>query len=293
MTPRRESPQEPNALEVIFTCDICQASIADLYRNDDAATDFQDGRSEGSDRRITSLWLTSCMHLTCANHLEGGGAPFHPQGEHPRAPCPFCVTTDKDDSPKKLYAVRGWEKGSHDAAIPDVLFQAPPMQLDGQDMRMEALNFQYQSLLRYGTAARAKYHGVEEARRKAAADAKHSQTQHDALLAENDDLKARVAGLEKDAATAAKWSAKMPQITHYLGLWPKAMDEIESLRRQLQQLGYAVPRHDYSMKAVQTAKSNAIYPPRRVPTGKENDPQRQKVPCLRQKGCVEVIILNY
>ncbi|KAK8226434.1 hypothetical protein BKA81DRAFT_170589 [Phyllosticta paracitricarpa] len=139
MPPHQES-QEPNALEVIFTCDVCQASISDLYRSDDSATDFQDGRSEGSDRRVTSLWLTSCMHLTCGNHLEGGGAPFHPQGEHPQAPCPFCVTKNKDDRPRKLYAVRGWDKGSYDAAIPDVLFQAPPMQLDGQDMRMEALN---------------------------------------------------------------------------------------------------------------------------------------------------------
>ncbi|KAK8175901.1 hypothetical protein IWX90DRAFT_483904 [Phyllosticta citrichinensis] len=281
MPPHRESPQEPNALEVIFTCDICQASIADLYRNDDAATDFQDGRSEGSDRRVTSLWLTSCMHLTCANHLEGGGAPFHPQGEHPRAPCPFCVTTDKDDRPKKLYAVRGWDKGTYDAAIPDVLFQAPPMQLDGQDMRMEALNFQYQSLLRYGAAARARYHDTEEARRKSAAAAKQSQTQHDAFVAENDDLKARVASLEKDAATAAKLSAKMPQITHYLSLWPKAMDEIESLRRQLQQLGYAVPRHDYSMKAVQTAKSNAVAAPAELqdfPSSESSNKKRKRSP---------------
>ncbi|KAK7522188.1 hypothetical protein IWZ03DRAFT_111528 [Phyllosticta citriasiana] len=125
-------------------------------------------------------------------------------------------------------------------------------------MRMEALNFQYQSLLRYSTAVRRKYLVAEESKRKAAAVAKDSQAQLDALLAENNDLKSRVAVLEKDAAVAAKWSSKMPQITHYLSLWPKAMDEIETLRRQLQQLGYAVPRHDYSMKARQTAKTGAV-----------------------------------
>ncbi|KAK8255032.1 hypothetical protein HDK77DRAFT_20595 [Phyllosticta capitalensis] len=247
MGSHQESPGDQNALDVIFTCDICQASISDLYQNDDSATDFQDGRSEGSDRRVTSLWLTSCMHLTCGTHLEGGGAPFHPKGEHPQAPCPVCTTKSKDDRPRKLYAVRGWEKGSYDEAIPEFLFQAPPVQFDGQDPKMEALNFQYQSLVRYSIAVRAKFLKVEEARRKAAAAAKHARAEYDSLVAQNNDLKLRMAGMEKDAALGVKLAAKMSQVTHYLTHWPKAMDEINLLRDQLERLGYAVPKHDYSL----------------------------------------------
>lgn len=84
--------------------------------------------------------------------------------------------------------------------------------------------FQYQSLVRYSIAVRAKFLKVEEARRKAAAAAKHARAEYDSLVAQNNDLKLRMAGMEKDAALGVKLAAKMSQVTHYLTHWPKAME---------------------------------------------------------------------
>lgn len=63
----------------------------------------------------------------CAYTCEG--APFHPQGESPRAPCPLCVINNQDLTPKILYAIRGTAKGEFDHSIPAEYLQVPPPQL--------------------------------------------------------------------------------------------------------------------------------------------------------------------
>ncbi|KAF9637263.1 hypothetical protein BFW01_g8159 [Lasiodiplodia theobromae] len=199
----------PGALDVIFTCDICQASISDIYSKGNpgaSETDFQDGRAHTSDRRVTCLWLTQCMHLTCGKHLEGGGAPFHRKGEHPKAPCPLCHREKKDERPKALYAVRGLRPGNFDPDIPEVLFQVPPMKLQGQSVEKEALQFQYLSLIRYGTSMLRRHNELQK------------------LVSENQELKHKLSSSEKDNVEIGKWRQRLPKVTHYLKQWPLVIE---------------------------------------------------------------------
>ncbi|KAL1641142.1 hypothetical protein SLS58_006250 [Diplodia intermedia] len=249
MAPAPSTGQFPGALEVIFTCDICQASVSDIYGKGGPGateTDFQDGRAHTADRRVTSLWLTQCMHLTCGKHLEGGGepvtsivqflscarltrpravgAPFHPKGQHPKAPCPLCRRDKNDEKPKTLYAVRGLRPGNFDPDIPDVLFQVPPMKLQGQSVEREALQFQYLSLIRYSTSAAHKLNELEQERRETELQAKKAASQNAALATENKELKARLSSLDEDNANIGKWKQRLPKVTHYLKQWPMVVE---------------------------------------------------------------------
>ncbi|KAL0263374.1 hypothetical protein SLS55_002354 [Diplodia seriata] len=194
MAPAPSTGQFPGALEVIFTCDICQASVSDIYGKGGAGateTDFQDGRAHTADRRVTCLWLTQCMHLTCGKHLEGGG------------PGP-----DKnDEKPKTLYAVRGLRPGNFDPDIPDVLFQ-----------------FQYLSLIRYSTSVAHKLNELEQERRETELQAKKTASQNAALVTENKELKARLSSLDEDNANIGKWKQRLPKVTHYLKQWPMVVE---------------------------------------------------------------------
>lgn len=54
----------PKPIEIVFSCAICSATIADI--------------SNGSDRDpaygcSSKLWLANCAHAFCGKHLEGGG----------------------------------------------------------------------------------------------------------------------------------------------------------------------------------------------------------------------------
>ncbi|KAH7061307.1 hypothetical protein B0J12DRAFT_564885, partial [Macrophomina phaseolina] len=204
MTPVGSSNRSASALDIIFTCDICQASISDIY---DSAleTDFHDGRARTSNQHITCLWLTACMHLTCGRHLEGGGAPFHPKGECPRAPCPYCSQKSNDVRPKALYAVRGLQQGNYDPEIPEPLFQSPPVKLHGHGVRMEALKFQYMSLIRYGTSMYSKNQLLEEAARQVDTSAKRVEAENQTLTKQNMELKAKLVSLEDAQAEMKKW----------------------------------------------------------------------------------------
>lgn len=153
--------------EIIFSCSICQATLSDIYKNVHNTRGIRDGRSPEA-QIATKLWLTECAHLTCGEHLKDGGqyrektvstfvhrkltearptgAPFHPEGEQPRAPCPLCVVEKNDRRTKSLYGIRGTQEGSYDEAIPGSWFESPPVRLDGNGPGMEALrvsNTQY------------------------------------------------------------------------------------------------------------------------------------------------------
>lgn len=76
-------------------------------------------------------------------------APFHPQGKQPQAPCPQCAQAG-DDSPKKLYGIRGLGDGEHDPAIPQTWFSCPPIRLDGAAPGMDAVRVSTQHDLHNG-----------------------------------------------------------------------------------------------------------------------------------------------
>ncbi|KAL8901548.1 MAG: hypothetical protein Q9192_000492 [Flavoplaca navasiana] len=124
-TARRSRPE---TIDFILSCSICQDTLSTLYAQSD-----KDGLRQGTDDydgAITKLWLTECAHVTCAKHMEGGGVPFHPKDQPPKAPCPLCVRNNQDHAAKILYAIRGTARGEYDDNIPPEYFEFPPQQLN-------------------------------------------------------------------------------------------------------------------------------------------------------------------
>jgi hypothetical protein len=66
------------------------------------------------------------------------GAPFHPEGKVPKAPCPRCAKKG-NNTPQGLYAIRGIGRGEHDASIPKECFNIPPVTFDDSSPGMDAL----------------------------------------------------------------------------------------------------------------------------------------------------------
>ena len=54
---------------IIFSCAICQATIPDIYPDGVPPSLYGDTALE----RTCKLWVTECCHVTCSEHLEGGG----------------------------------------------------------------------------------------------------------------------------------------------------------------------------------------------------------------------------
>jgi hypothetical protein len=54
---------------MIFSCVICQRTIADVYPVKRSKPHHETGSLETP----CKMWLTNCSHLTCSDHLEGGG----------------------------------------------------------------------------------------------------------------------------------------------------------------------------------------------------------------------------
>ena len=61
------------ALEAIFSCGICFASYSDIYKEDDPFVDTLNNPILSLRGTVPKLWLTSCGHIICGKHLEGGG----------------------------------------------------------------------------------------------------------------------------------------------------------------------------------------------------------------------------
>jgi hypothetical protein len=58
--------------EIVFSCSICQKTITDLYPHAESDKGLNDGFDD-TERAATKLWMTECAHITCGEHLEGGG----------------------------------------------------------------------------------------------------------------------------------------------------------------------------------------------------------------------------
>lgn len=72
--------------EIVFSCDICQATVSDVYATTEKHKGFHSGSSEEDHGIVTKLWIAECLHIFCGKHLDGGGEcafaqnalPYHP-----------------------------------------------------------------------------------------------------------------------------------------------------------------------------------------------------------------------
>ncbi|KAJ4378285.1 hypothetical protein N0V86_005985 [Didymella sp. IMI 355093] len=141
------APSAPQTLasdprNFIYACSICCATFADTYEgHNETVQGLSDGINP-KDRLVTKLYLSSCCHVFCGEHIEGGG-------QKPRALCPWCFKENGDATLRDLYSIRGFEDDEHDPQIPSTWFTAPPVNIDIRTKEMEALRFQYLSLARY------------------------------------------------------------------------------------------------------------------------------------------------
>ncbi|EMC97119.1 hypothetical protein BAUCODRAFT_67851 [Baudoinia panamericana UAMH 10762] len=211
-------PAEEVPLELmVFSCGICQATIPDIYATQESNQGFHSGLG-AENGVVTRLWIADCSHIFCAKHLPGGGAPFHPAGQQPRATCPHCFDSNGDDKPKNLYGIRGFADGDLDTAIPSSWMRCPAIELNGCVDGMEALRFQYVNIARYAQGVTKHWRRAERHQRAMqSAYTKERQqrreTEQQVLV-----LEARVEKLAKLEAKLQKWEARKPAINHYLAV---------------------------------------------------------------------------
>ncbi|KAF2261469.1 hypothetical protein CC78DRAFT_355927 [Lojkania enalia] len=241
LTKPQTKPEEVTPQDVIFSCSLCNATFSEVYSGH---AETVQGLSDGinpKNRLATKLFLAGCSHVICSKHFEGGGPPFHKANERPHAPCPVCVKEKSDTQPRQLFSVRGFKKGEYDPGIPKCFFLAPPMKLDSSGAEMEALRFQYKSLLRFGREitcqskeARDRASEMQSDLMRLRQQCTEQQTKLQALEKENE----RLRPMERDLLG---YRERMPAIKHFLGLIPTLTEQNGQMRQQLASLGYEIP----------------------------------------------------
>jgi len=63
----------PKPVEIIYSCSVCHKTISEIYKEIQNDQGFRDENDTNDGQPITKLWMTECAHLTCSEHLEGGG----------------------------------------------------------------------------------------------------------------------------------------------------------------------------------------------------------------------------
>ncbi|KAI9827059.1 MAG: hypothetical protein M1819_007051 [Sarea resinae] len=255
-------PPELKPHDLIFSCHVCQDSLHEIYKELDHNEGLRDG-PDSSQGRVIKLWLTECAHLTCGKHLENGGAPFHPAGQQPRAPCPVCLADKGDRETKLLYGIRGVNEGSYDKNIPRSYFEVPPVHLESTGHESMALRFQYLGLYRYGSKVNEKLQRqtreLHELRKQL--DEEEMRTAEKAQ--EIRMLEESAFQLEKAAQKLKNWEKREPAIKHYLSILQPLARENSTLRQQLRYLGHAVPNTQYAMKLGN--ERDLLDPPKKAP----------------------------
>lgn len=72
-TSAASQPVASDLRNFVFACCICCATLADIYEgHNDSVQGLSDGINP-KDRIVTKLYLSSCCHVFCAEHIEGGG----------------------------------------------------------------------------------------------------------------------------------------------------------------------------------------------------------------------------
>ncbi|KAF1849652.1 uncharacterized protein K460DRAFT_421842 [Cucurbitaria berberidis CBS 394.84] len=257
-------------LNFIYACSICCASFADAYEgHHETVQGLSDGVNP-TERLVTRLFLSDCCHVFCSKHLEGGGPPFHPAGQRPRAPCPVCIKEKGESELRDLYSVRGFKKNEYDPQIPPSWFTAPPIRLDGNGKEMEALRFQYIALIRYcqNTYATRKttQNALAEAEKKLVSIqelASEERTKAITLQQDNEQLRAsqdqfdalkaelqRLQGLEQEVEQYRQmqvnprdletFTTHKTAIRHYLKLVPMLLEQNNKMKKRLASLGFAM-----------------------------------------------------
>ncbi|KAF2466913.1 uncharacterized protein BDR25DRAFT_376455 [Lindgomyces ingoldianus] len=244
-TKAHPDPEGITPLDVIFSCCVCHATFSEVYDGCSTVQGLSDGINP-KERLVTKLWLSSCCHVICSKHLEGGAPPFHPAGTRPRAPCPVCAQERGEDRPRELYSVRGFTEGEFDSAIPACWFTTPPIKLDAAGKEMEALRFQYLSLVRYAkqlTGDHKEAKGkLDEAQNSVMCLQRlraEEQTKLSTLEEENERLHAMEPELQK-------FKMRMPAIEHYLKQIPRMVEQNEQMKGQLASLGYYIPAETFA-----------------------------------------------
>src|SRR5579862_1210547 len=135
-----------SVLEAVFSCGVCFASYSDIYRDDDPFVDTLNDPGLSLRGTVPKLWMTSCGHVICGKHLEGGGgspvlssltysrpylfsrallrplvgvadgreckgAPFHPMGVDMMTTCTICDKEFGEKGDVALYPIWGVTDG--------------------------------------------------------------------------------------------------------------------------------------------------------------------------------------
>ncbi|KAF2018032.1 hypothetical protein BU24DRAFT_479362, partial [Aaosphaeria arxii CBS 175.79] len=228
-------------LDIIFSCRICNKSFSEIYEDrDETVLGLSDGINS-DDRLVTLVYLTSCCHVICSRHLEGGAPNFHPAGTRPSAPCPVCSTEHDDHRPRELFSVRGFHQGEYDDAIPDCFFTVPPLELDKPGHDMEALRFHYISLIQFTQDTFGSHLKLRNQLTEARLDLDKAQTIASGECAKALRLEKEVERLHGVEADLEKFKSRMPAIEHYLKLIPKLADQNDQMKQRLAALGFQMP----------------------------------------------------
>lgn len=65
------SKYEASALDCIFACGVCQATVPEVY-SEGHSHGLNSGDSH-QEAAVTKIWIADCSHVFCGKHLEGGG----------------------------------------------------------------------------------------------------------------------------------------------------------------------------------------------------------------------------
>ncbi|KJX99836.1 hypothetical protein TI39_contig350g00023 [Zymoseptoria brevis] len=231
--------------EIIFSCDVCQAVVSDIYATKDSNHGFSSGDGD-ENGTVARLWMGACTHIFCSKHLEGGAVPFHSKNSGPRAPCPVCAASG-DFNLRELFAIRGVTPGEYDGVIPSDWLVCPPIKLDAEGPGMDALRFQYNRFVRYSTKVREIFTSAESKQRTMeAALAKERKQRRKREASLQKELEECKVALEDATSRLEKWNQRKDGIEHYM-----------AMRSQLRELGVDYPLKQYAFDEPSGSVRNA------------------------------------
>ncbi|SMQ55876.1 unnamed protein product [Zymoseptoria tritici ST99CH_3D7] len=242
--------------EIIFSCDVCQAVVSDIYATKDSNHGFSSGDGD-ENGTVARLWMGACTHIFCSKHLEGGAVPFHSNYSGPRAPCPVCAVSN-DFNARELFAIRGVNPGEYDGVIPSDWLVCPPIKLDAEGPGMDALRFQYNRFVRYSTKVREIFKSAESKQRtmEAALAKERKQWRKRETSLQKELVECKVA-LEDANNRLEKWNQRKDGIEHYMGIVVDMAKDLTAMRSQLRELGVDYPLKQYAFDPPQDSARDA------------------------------------
>ncbi|KAI9892161.1 MAG: hypothetical protein M1814_001619 [Vezdaea aestivalis] len=221
--------------DVVFHCFICLKPISDI------------GNCEGP-----KLWLAECEHLFCGSHWGFQDFPLPSQAS---ASCPVCIARHGIHDSRALFKINGLGSGEHDDRIPQSYFSLPPFNPNALHPSQDAINFQYLSLLHYGTQASQTLQ--ELSRENQDIKSTLSSTQQQLLYSQKEisQLREDNLALELIRQEALNYRAKVPEIRLCLQGLDKCKQENSALKQALLDLGRSLPLQEVSLNGQQAGLS--------------------------------------